>query len=453
MASRFVIIIFAMLTVAFFVADVSAEVKFDAGASLRLRQEIWDNVVTLGTGTTQPDRNFFRLRSSVWGKASFSDQVSLYSRLTNEAKYYTGPYKLKGTDRLDEDELIFDNLYLDFKKLFGGAVDLRIGRQDFIGPTGYGEGFIIIEGTPGDGSRSFYFNAAKATVRLHKDHSVDLIYISNPATDRYLPSMHPSITTSGYINHEKQLTGSDEAGFVVYGKSKLSEALTLEPYYVYKTEDPLGSYARLKLNTLGLRAAYKNNGWHIRGEYAHQFGEYTGGKDRKGDGGYITIGRKYDKAALKPEFNIGYTYLSGDDPSTPNKNEAWNPLFSRAPMWNELIIYTLIPETNGMGGSIPGYWTNMHILRADIKLSLSNATSVKLGYNYLLADEKTSGANAAMFSNNDKERGHLPMAFVFHKFSSKLDGMIQAEYFIPGDFYASTTKSALFFRWQLQYKL
>lgn len=446
MSNRFVIFIFMLLALTAFAVDTAAEVKFDAGASLRLRQEIWDNVVTLGTGTTQPDRNFFRLRSSVWGKASFSDQVSLYTKLTNEAKYYIGPYKFNnGLDRLDEDEIIFDNLYLDFKKLFDGVVDLRVGRQDFIGPTGYGEGFIIMEGTPGDGSRSFYFNAAKATVRLHKDHSVDLIYITDPKDDRYLPS--------AYAANKKQLTGSHETGLVLYGKSKITDALTVEPYYVYKTEDPLGSYARLKLNTLGLRAAYKNNGWHIRGEYARQFGEYTGGMDRKGDGGYITIGRKYDKAALKPEFNIGYTYLSGDDPSTPNKNEAWNPLFSRMPMWNELIIYTLIPETAGYGGAIPGYWTNMHILSADIKLSLSNATSVKLGYNYLLADERYATANAQFSGTNDKERGHLPMAFVFHKFSSKLDGMIQAEYFIPGDFYASTTKSALFFRWQLQYKL
>ncbi|MDX9714449.1 MAG: alginate export family protein [Dissulfurispiraceae bacterium] len=446
MAKRFVVFVSILIFASFFAVEVSAEVKFDAGATLRLRQEIWDNVVTLGTGKTQPDRNFFRFRTSVWGKASFSEQAALYLKLTNEAKYYTGPFKFNnGQDRLDEDEIIFDNLYLDLKKLFGGAVDLRIGRQDFIGPTGYGEGFIILEGTPGDGSRSFYFNAAKATVRFHKDHSVDLIYISDPKDDRYLPS--------AYAANKKQLTGSDEAGFVVYGKSKLSDSLTLEPYYVYKTEDALGSYSRLKLNTLGLRAAYKNNGWHIRGEYARQFGEYTGGMDRKGEGGYITIGRKYDKAALKPEFNIGYVYLSGDDPSTPNKNEAWNPLFSRVPMWNELIVYTLIPETGDMGGPIPAYWTNLHILRADIQLSLSNATSVKLGYNYLLADEKTSGKDPAMFSNNDKGRGHLPMAFVFHKFSSKLDGMIQAEYFIPGDFYASTTKSALFFRWQLQYKL
>ncbi|MCE5313181.1 MAG: alginate export family protein [Nitrospiraceae bacterium] len=444
-------LLFLLLVFCGISASVYAEVKFDAGATLRLRQEIWDNVVTLGTGTTQPDRNFFRFRTSVWGNASFSEQAAIYLRLTNEAKYYTGPYKLAG-ERFDEDEVIVDNLYLDFKKLLGGAVDFRIGRQDFLGPNGYGEGFILLDGTPGDGSRSFYFNAAKATVRLHKDHSVDLIYISDPATDIYMPSIHPGITTSGYIDNKKQLTGSHETGFVLYGKSKLSDSVSLEPYYVYKTEDPLGSYTKLKLNTLGLRAAYKNNGWHIRGEFAHQFGEYSNGMDRQGNGGYITIGRKYDKASLKPEFNIGYTYLSGDDPSTANKNEAWDPLFSRAPMWNELIIYTLIPETSGMGGAIPGYWTNMHILSADIKLALSNATSIKLGYNYLLADEKV--AASSMFSGSgNKERGHMPMAFVFHKFSNKLDAMVQAEYFIPGNFYSSDARKALFFRWQLQYKI
>ncbi|MCE5312072.1 MAG: hypothetical protein LLF86_02850, partial [Nitrospiraceae bacterium] len=92
MANRFLIFIFMLLTLAAFAVDAAAEVKFDAGATLRLRQEIWDNVVTLGTGTTQPDRAFFRFRSSVWGNASFSEQAALYLRLTNEAKYYTGPY-------------------------------------------------------------------------------------------------------------------------------------------------------------------------------------------------------------------------------------------------------------------------------------------------------------------------------------------------------------------------
>jgi len=48
-------------------------------------------------------------------------------------------------------------------------IDFKIGRQDFLGQ--YGEGFLILDGTPGDGSRSFYFNAIKLTWKINSNNS------------------------------------------------------------------------------------------------------------------------------------------------------------------------------------------------------------------------------------------------------------------------------------------
>ena len=104
-----------------------AETIFDYGAAFRLRQEIWDDVVTLGTSNTgsAADRNFFRLRTQLWGSADFSGKADVFMRLVNEAKYFDGPftaYKANnvstGPDRLDSDELIIDNLYFDAKDIF-----------------------------------------------------------------------------------------------------------------------------------------------------------------------------------------------------------------------------------------------------------------------------------------------------------------------------------------------
>ncbi|MFZ5996481.1 MAG: alginate export family protein [Nitrospirota bacterium] len=452
-----------------FVSSVYAEVKFDYGASLRLRQEIWDDVIGLGTSkaVSARDRNFFRLRTSVWGKADITNDLGAYLRLTNEAKYYIGPFKPNAgrtdasvnNDRLDEDELIIDNLYLDAKNVFGLPVDVRIGRQDFLGPNSYGEGFLILDGTPGDGSRSFYFNAAKLTWRITPKNSIDFVYINNAATDTYLPSLHPAYTGSAlYRDNKKLLNAGDEEGYVVYSRNKVGDNLTVEPYYIHKVEDsfrpggPVPPTSSLHLNTIGARIVYAiPNSWKFGGEFAHQFGEYSNGTDRRGDGGYVFIGRAYPNVKWKPEFDLRFVYLSGDDPST-TKIEAWNPLFSRAPYWNELIIYTLLSETGSLGGPIPGYWTNFHIYKASTKLYFNEKTNLTLAYQYLRADEENA-AKTALFNDDSKDRGHLPTALLYHKFSKKVDGFLQFEYFIPGQFYRSAADEAIFFRWQLQVSL
>ncbi len=451
-----------------FASSVYAEIKLDYGAAFRLRQEIWDNVVTLNTlslSTSGADRSFLRLRTQLWGKADFSPNLGAYLRLTNEAKDYSlGPYQgFKNQDPgdkdgFDPDELIFDNLYADAKNIFGLPVDIRIGRQDFIGT--YGEGFLLMDGTPGDGSRSFYFNAAKINVRINPCFNFDLAYRSDPKTDIYMPSIHPAVSGGGFVDNKKILTGSNEQAFVAYGRVKPIDNMGIEPYYVYKTEQSviggtINGFApsKLKLNTIGARALYSINSWKFGGEFAHQWGDYDSGLDRSGNGGYVFVGRNYDNMMWKPEWELRYVYLSGDDPNSTNKVETWDPLFSRNPYWNELIIYTLIPETAKFGGSIPGYWTNMEILKAAVKLNFNPCTNLTLAYQYLWAPEKTNGLPSDMFSNDGKSRGHLPTAILNHKFTKNIDGMLQVEYFVPGSFYSDKADDAIFFRWQLQLKI
>jgi hypothetical protein len=454
------VVMLLLLGAILYVPYADAETKLDFGAAFRLRQENWDNVVNLDTNSVGTgggaDRNFFRLRTQLWGKVQFDENNGVTARLVNEAKFFDGPFFAYKTnpdrDRLDADELDIDNLYFDAKNILGLPVDVRIGRQDFLGPDMYGEGFMIMDGTPGDGSRTFYFNAARARVRFSKDHSLDILYINNPKTDRYLPSMHPSVAGGLYLNNRKVLTASREEAYVAYGRSKVSENLLVEPYYIFKTENPFGAVLELKLHTVGARVVATVDDWKFGGEFAHQFGEYSKGVDRTGNGGYVFIGRKYEKIDLKPEFDLRFVYLSGNDPNTP-ENEAFDPLFSRNPNWNELIIYPLLNETAAYGGTgMPGYWTNMEILKASLNLNFSPETRLNMAYQYLFAP-KESGISNALFSNNGKMRGHLPTAILSHKFSKNIDGMVQFEYFIPGNYYNAAAKEASFLRWQLQVRI
>lgn len=444
-----------------------AEVKFDYGAAFRLRQEIWDNLISLGTTpntNTNYDRNFFRLRTQLWGKVEIDKTYGAYLRLTNEAKYYNGPYlNEQNTPKvyrsLEEDEVFVDNLYVDFKKAFGLPVDVRIGRQDFLGE--FGDGFLILDGTPSDGSRSFYFNAAKVIITPIKNHSITLVALKNTKTDIFLPSLHSSLAGNvNYFQEKRMLNASDETGIIVYSKNKFG-FLSVDPYYIWKSEDAIylptaptvRQAPRSYLNTVGGRLEAKPENWTIKAEFAHQFGEYSNGVTRKADGGQASIGYAFKATPLKPELEVGYVYLSGDNPNTAGKNESWDPLWSRAPMWNELYIYTLINESVSKGGAIPGYWSNLQMFRINTKLHFCDSTNLMLGFNHMLAPESTSGLNANMFSNSGKDRGNIYQAMLKHKFSDKINGFLQLEHFQPGSYYNGNARNATFFRWELQFKL
>jgi len=202
-----------LLVAVFSISAAYAEVTFNYGASERIRQEIWDNVIDLKTLPATNglyDRNFFRFKTSLWGSADFNKDVGVYLKLTSEIYYNLGPYKYPtssgGFTKLDENEMVFDNLYIKANNVFGLPIDLKIGRQDFLGPDMYGEGFLLSDGNPNDGSRCFYFNAARLKWRINENHNVDFVYISNQDQDtHYLQLM---VFTTEISSASRHLSGA-----------------------------------------------------------------------------------------------------------------------------------------------------------------------------------------------------------------------------------------------------
>jgi len=409
------------------------------GAVVRLRQETWDNAFDLrsvdgldgrGRDMSQDD-NFFRLKTSVWFKLDYDkSKFGGVVKLTNEARYFmdTSNSVSRPLD-LNEDEIVFDNLYA-YANGIGGMVDLSIGRQDFL--MKYGEGFLIMDGTPFDGSRTFYFDAAKATVNINPKISVDLAYTINPAKDIHLPSLFPG--------EKRQVNWWDEEGGWIYAKTKPMDALTTDIYYIYKNEDAADE---LDLHTVGARAVYDfGRGMSLRGEFAYQTGEYEDSNvDREGVGGYLFVTKAYKDAKMSPKLDLGVVYLSGDDPDTADEDEAWDPLFAGWPKWSELMILVQAPERN------IAYWTNLQMYRITLDVKLGEKTGAKIGYNYLRANEEVASPLYA----DDKDRGHLFIAQVSHKFTDSVDAYALVEYLDSGDFYAFGD-DAIFTRWQIQVK-
>ena len=442
----FVRALLVLAAVVLLASSAYAEIDNTFGASLRLRQETWNNVFTFqstdpSTGKPNNDDNFLRLKTSIWDRLEMDKKYGVYLKFTNEARYFFDSSNTSVGSRplgLNKDELFFDNIYMYANKPAGLPVDVTIGRQDLM----YGDGFILMDGTPGDGSRSYYFNAAKTTLWFGEKNSLDLIYITDQPYENSLPMM--------FSAPKRNLSGYSEEAVVLYGKLKPAEGLGVEPYYVWKAEYGTNP---LRLNTLGMRFTYSvGSGWRgleSRGEYAHQFGSYDNGTTREADGGYIYAGQKYDTLLFTPSWEMGYVYLSGDKRNSPDKDGNWDPLFSRYPWLSELYSLSLAKESGG----ILAYWTNLQAARVAMKFAVTPATALDLSYTYMLANENPLGGTG-IFSLGGKKRGDLFIAKLAHKFSKSIDGYLLIEDFVPGDYYATGNRNAAtFVRWELQWKI
>lgn len=404
------------------VTAMAQEEKFSFGASERIRQEYLKEVFDLDTSTGK-NRNYFRFRTSLWGQYDFSEDLSMYAKLTNENRAYAYP-----STKYDLDEFIFDNLYVDIKDAFDLPVDLRIGRQNLV----YGEGFLLIEGTPLDGSRTIYFNAVKASIKLD-DWTVDLLGIRQDQKERRLPAIS---------ENNRSLVLQKEEAWGVYGKYSGWENICFEPYYLHKEEK---STPKVKLDTLGSRFVYTDKPWTVRSEAAYQFGDY-GEYDNTGLGGYLFFDYEMKDLPFTPVITTGYMYLSGDDPDS-DTNEAWNPLFSHWPGLSEVYAYMLTSEKE------IGYWTNTQLYNLAVTLKPTEKLCIKPAINYLMANENTFRADSANYSYSSKSRGWNPQVLVTYKFNDNVQGHLLFDYFHVQDYYAPHKDDALLFRWQVEFKI
>lgn len=441
-----------------FCLSAYAEPKFSWGPYLRLRHEYWKNYKDMDNDQMD-NRNFFRVKSSLWGKADLDENLVFYAKLTNEFKSYTywaGASGDKSATKkgyhFDINEVVFDGLYMDVNNFFDLPLDLRLGRQDL----SYAEGFLLSDGTPQDGSRTNYFNAAKATWQADDKNSVDFIYINDPRDEEFLPVINRRrlINLSNRLNDRvpQALNNSDETAGVLYWKNNSIKDLSLEPYYIYKKEAQEGTVSAGKpqdvastattLNTFGSYVKRNLGTWTLRGQAAYQFGDY-GDNDRTGIGGYTYADKDFKNALWKPKATAGYIYLSGDNRKT-DKNEGWDPLFSRATWFSDLYSLSMSAETG-----LSYYWTNLQAYRAGVALKPAGKVNLSFWYTFMLANSQVPAD--AVFSGKGKTRGQLTQAKVEYAFNKNVSTYFLADYFFPGNFYKDRDQ-AIFLRTQLEVK-
>jgi hypothetical protein len=398
-----------------------AGVRFELGGEERVRSENWYNLSDFNSAATD-SRHQWRFRTRMWGKLGLGTRTEFMVGLNNESRRIGIPETTPVWD-----ETVFETLYLDYT--VNAHWRLRVGRQNLA----RGDGFIAMDGSPLDGSRTQYVNGLLAALTLGKS-KLELFALSDPSQDQYLPVFN---------DKDKQLIEWDERALGAYYTEGRFRNTALEAYYVFKYElhdhrpstNPAAQGDR-QVHTLGARCVRQlGGGWSATAEGAGQLGSQDPSADIRAWGTQGQLKKTFG-GATRPSFGAGWIGLSGDDPTTA-ANESWDPLFARFPKWSELLLYTLATEKGA------GYWTNLAAGQLEFQMTLAPPVNLRASYYRLGAFHPFPG-KTSMYSAGSV-RGDLFQARVDVKPNDTWRGHMVAEYLAPGSFYTGSD-TAWFFR-------
>jgi hypothetical protein len=386
----------------------------------RFRIETWDNTTSMhdgGTGTS-----YTRQRSCLGGNWKALPSLELGLKLTHEFRYYMSPT----TKPFSRDEVVFDNLYAKWSNEAWKPLTLTVGRQNMT----LGEGFVVADGTPLDGSRTSYFNAVRLDVKPCLGLTITGFYLYQDKKDYDLPVFN---------NQHQALVENRQQASGLY-VTRDWEKLNLQGYFINKVDEHTW-IADDKVNTYGVRGEFRlGDGWKIVSEDAIQTGKNLD-RDIQAYGGYTRIGREMQGEGYSPKkVFIGEIYLSGDK-QREGWYEAWDPLFGRWPKWSESYIYTLINDYR------VAYWSDILAVYGETAFDLSPETKLQVNYYYLMAPHMATNYHAY-----GSDRGGLLIMRMDYKINQPLSGCLIWERFVPGDYYAPGSNSYVWMRAELAYR-
>ena len=466
---------------------------FNWGADARLRDEYFDNAipsvdrlnsrigaarVALRKDALGHEFNMQRWRARWWATLTPVKNVEFYVRLCWEGRsfdhpdhigYPTNGYRGTWQQRaplsrgwMDErDQVMFDNLYVKLTDIGGLPITVTAGRQDI----GLGDNWLVFDGTPLDGSRTFFFDAIRTTTNL-KDikTTIDAIWVQTDAQgDAWLPKIHNA-------PDPKYLSEQDEDAFILYVTNKSLPKTSIEPYFIYKgSQQETPADRRIgfdsQLYTFGNRVAGDiTDKLKYSVNVAAQFGSRDNDpvvpafSQRKelnicafGSNNRLTYQFK-DK--MQNEVYWDYEFLSGDkanrNGTSGGSYEAFDVLWGRYPRWTEGYGYTYALESR------PFDIGNLHRFGPGWNAKPIPKVDVGLYYNLLFADESTSydmlPRPRPMVSpwGGGHFRGQILVPYFKYTFCPHASTRVMPEFFFPGNFYSDYCNDTLtFLRWEI----
>jgi len=402
------------------------------GADERVRHEYMNNLFSFNQDADSHEWNWERFRTRVWDEITPAKWLSINSRFIWEQRHFFEP---KAMDEWPESDLVIDQMNVKLKSEGDVDLALTIGRQDII----LGTGWLVLDGTPLDASRTLYFDAIRGQANFKKQKTtLDLAYIYQPA--------EPDNWYHLYGEVESLTSEQDDKGAIIYLTNKQMEKANYEAYFIYKNSDAVAANGdNADIYTLGGALSGKLcDNWSYRAEGAGQWGDRNGADlSAFGFNGKVTYGFNDQ---WKNRVSFGYEYLSGDDPDS-STNEAFIPLWSRWPQFSELYVYSYASATR------IAEVTNLHRISLMWDSNPTDKLALQASVQALFADENTRGGSS-IFSDGGSYRGTLLTGVIKYNFNRHMIGHIWSEYFMPGDFYNEDNRDAAsFLRFEITFTL
>jgi hypothetical protein len=428
-------------------AEATPPLRF--GGELRVRGESFDNVMDLDDRRDDAYQ-FVRMRYRFWADARPREGLRLFFRLGNEYRwgvYGTAPdFNKPASIRDPESRVSLDNGWAEVAWPAASGLTWRFGRMDLA----YGDGFLVFDGTPADGSSSGFFDGVRLQI---KGSPIEADLFAMKLVDRGFGSAALDEDFHGlYLKR---------AGIDVYVlhryQQKASIAQKGSPWQI--------ATPRQRTVAIGNRITHlPETGWQGAAEWALEIGMYedsTGhtakgmpaetppGSERFAQGMQARGGWTW-AGATRLSFELGGVYLSGDNPGT-KEFEGWDDFYGEWPKYSELLIYTMYDGTTrtlrvGSDGKPrsddAGAWTNLVAGWVEVKGSPLPSLRLTARGTLLRAAQATCPGLG-------KNRGVLASARTDYTGISGVSLQALGEWFEPGDFYSRRADRAWYARFQV----
>jgi hypothetical protein len=439
-------------------AAAEGRLTTDAGIDWRYYDVVFDNPVTYqanrsSQNATDTQRGtyyqYFRLRTRPWGLLTLDERYDLYARLGHEFRVYDNN---KQNYRFP-DELFIDSLYVEFRELLNDRLSLRVGRQDMR----YGAGRMIRDGTPGDVTRSYFFDAIKGQIKVDETSTLDLIGIWQRPVDHWtLGNERVDLTRYASRKGGNDLT---ERALAAYYSNRAQQEFPYDLYYIYKDESRWfagNSGTRIperRYHTLGARIVPRlTEHWSAEAEVAGQIGTIgssatVGERDILAWLAYGGATYRRNEWRWKPYVTTAVLVMSGDDerfddPNARGTDTGWNPIFARS-IWSSDIL------TAGYACYRVSNWVYPHA-EAGITPVDDHTFNLQAGPNYAYTSDN---------ANDDTYRGFLVIGrYLFNVLKDSktwrgpVRGAFKAEMLRAGDYYGAA-EAAYYLRFELYFNL
>lgn len=404
----------------------------------RGRQIFQENAFSLNDEAPNTDWSWQRFRFRGGLTFSPSRDLDLNARVTWEFRHYNK--FVNPTLNWDKSYALFDHLNIRWKNVLNLPLTITAGRQDII----LDSAWLVLDATPGDGSRTIYFDALRADYNFDRiNSSLKVIYLDQGAEAEY---MLPTLKSSDVGKH--YLTEENQKGGIFHFTNKSLDNTELNAYFMTKESDARTAAGWSgDTHLVGGRVVVSpSSSWTIYGEAALQRGDRNG-KDISAFGANSALTYKFNDP-LGNTLSAEYEHLSGDDPATAD-DEAFDLMWGRWPRWSELYIYCMFPE-NGRIGQI----TNLRRIAWSWNINPHPILNFKAFYHLLYANENPVGETwvPTLVSENGGFRGQLLTGRLTYNIAKHIPGHILVEKFLANDYYSPQhPDNALMVRFEIGY--